>query len=113
MRTMSDLGFDLWLEFEHWMPQEGDDPADDFCNVQVTLPGGRRYALNVWTFKYLSRAVRECRSTGEHLGGSYLPAPDLFVERLDRQLREDVVADLVATGGLSPQWEVQDEQDGE
>lgn len=108
---MSERQFDLWLEFEHWVPQEGDNSEDDFFNVQVTLPGGRKYALNVWTFKYLSRAVRECGSTGEHLGGSYLPAPDLFVERLDRKLLEDIVADLIAKDGLLPQWEVQDETD--
>ena len=110
---MADLGFDLWLEFEHCIPQGGEDPEDDFCNMQVTLVDGRKYALNVWTFKYLGRAVQECRSTGEHLGGSYLPAPDLFVERLKRKLLEDVVADLIAKGGLSPQWEVQDQPDGE
>ena len=110
---MDDLGFDLWLEFEHWRPRKGDDPEDDFFTMQMTLPGGKTYALKVWTFKYLSRAVQECRSTGEHLGGSYLPAPDLLVERLDRKLLEDVVADLIAVGGLSRQWEVQDQPDGE
>jgi len=110
---MSDLGFELWPEFEQWMPQEGDDPEDDFFNMQVTLPGGRKYALNVWTFKYLSRAVRECRLNGEHLGGSYLPAPDLFVERLDRKLLENAIADLIAKDGLSPQWAVQYQHDGE
>jgi hypothetical protein len=110
---MADLDFTLWLEFEHWTAQEGDDPEDEVFNIQVTLPSGRRYALNVWTFQYLSRAVQECCSTEEHPGGSYLPAPDLFVERLDRKLLEDVVADLIAKDGLSPQWEVPDEGDGE
>jgi hypothetical protein len=48
--------FDLWLEFEHTEPPPGDDPTDDFANVQVRLPDGRKYALNVWTFKFLHRA---------------------------------------------------------
>ena len=30
--------------------------ADDFANVQVRLPDGRRYALNVWTFGFMRRA---------------------------------------------------------
>ncbi len=110
---MSERHFDLWLEFEHWVPQEGDDPEDEFFNMTVTLPEGKKYALNVWTYKYLSRAVQECRTSGEHLGGSYLPAPDLFVERLDRKLVEDVVGDLIARDGLSPQWEVQEQGDEE
>ena len=110
---MCDRGFDLWLEFEHWVPQDGDDAADDFFNLQVKLADGRAYALNVWTFEYLSRAVRECHGMGEHLGGSYLPAPDLFVERLDRELLEGVVSDLIANGGLLPHWEVRVEQEGE
>ena len=110
---MSEHGFDLWLEFEHWVKAENDDLEDDFFNILITLPEGKKYALNVWTYKYLSRAVRECHSTGEHLGGSFLPAPDLFVERLDRKLLEAVVADLIAHGGLSSQWEVRDEPDAQ
>ena len=101
--------FRLWLEFEHWEFREGDDPQDDFFNMQVTLTCGKKYALNVWTFKYLPRAIQECRQTGEHLHGSYLPPPDLFVERLDRALIEQVVADLVVNNGLRDEWEVRDD----
>ena len=108
---MAERQFDLWLEFEQWMPREGDDPEDDFFNMTVTLPDGKKYALIVWTFKYMRRAVQKCRKSGEHLRGSYLPPPDLFVERLDRHLLESVVADLITHQGLSPQWEVQDETD--
>lgn len=100
--------FDLWLEFEHWLPHEDDDPEDDFFNMQVTLTGGKRYALNVWTFKFMARAVQDCRNTGECLGGAYLMPPDLFVERLDRGLIERVVADLIAHGSLREDLEVRD-----
>ena len=48
--------FELWLEFEHWEPKPDDDPTDNFFNMQVKLPDGRRYALNVWTFKFLQKA---------------------------------------------------------
>jgi hypothetical protein len=102
--------FHLWLEFEHWLPQ-GADLEDDAFNMQVTLAGGRKYALNVWTFKFFPRAVREVQQTGEHLQGSYLPPPDLFVERLDRALIERVVADLIAHGGLREEWEVHERPD--
>ena len=57
--------------------------------------------------------MRECRSTGDHLNGSYLLPPDLSVERLDRNLLEVVMADLIAKDGLSHQWEGRDQSDGE
>lgn len=100
--------FDLWLEFELWGSDQG-DPSDEFFNMQVTLPDGKRYALNVWTFKHLSRAVQECRASGEHLHGSYVPPPDLFVERLDRKLLESVVADLVEQNQLPDHLLIHDE----
>lgn len=34
--------FEPWLEFAHTVPIPGDDPGDDFANVQVRLPDGRR-----------------------------------------------------------------------
>ena len=98
--------FDLWLEFEHWESQEGDNPEDDFFNAQITLPNGRVYALNVWTYKALESILQECQETGECLQGAYLLPPDLFVQRLDRTLIEKIVADLIAHGGLKPEWEV-------
>ncbi len=54
---MSDVpSFELWLEFEEYAePIEG-DPTDDFANVHVRLPDGRKYAMNVWTFKFLDRS---------------------------------------------------------
>lgn len=77
--------FELWLEFEHWVANEQDNPYNDFFNMHVILPDGKKYALNVWTFKYLEQAQCEAKDMGEFLGGQYLLAPDLFVERLDRQ----------------------------
>jgi hypothetical protein len=106
---MSEESFDLWLEFDHWEPKEGDDPEDDFFNMQITLQCGKKYTLNVWTYKFIGRAVRECGETGECLRGSYLLPPDLFVQRLDRKLLERVVADLIADGGLKKEWEVPDQ----
>ncbi len=39
---MADDRFDLWLEFEHWLPQEGDDPENDIFNMQIVLRGGKK-----------------------------------------------------------------------
>ena len=92
---MADDRFDLWLEFELWLPEEGGDPEDDIFNMQIFMRGGKTYALTVWTYKAIWRAVKECRESGECIEGSYLLPPDLFVHRLDRTLLEQIVADLV------------------
>lgn len=96
--------FELWLEFEHTEPSNT-DPTDDFANIQVSLPDGRRYALNVWTFRFLQRArfpwpyeVTDDRPT------EYVVAPDLFVEQLDRPTLERVVAELLTRGELKTEW---------
>jgi hypothetical protein len=97
--------FDLWLEFEHTEPQPGDDPTDDFAIVQVRLPDGRNYALNVWTFKFLRRA-RFPWPYAETSGppAEYVVAPDLFVERLDRATLERAVRELLASGEMKAEW---------
>ncbi len=108
---MNKDSFDLWLEFDHWLPQEGDDPEDDFFNMMITLAGGKKYALNVWTIKFLARAVQGCRDNGKCLDGNYVFPPDLFVSRLDRALMERVVADMIAEGSLKEEWLVRDYPD--
>jgi hypothetical protein len=110
---VADSNFDLWLEFEHLEPREGDDPEDDFFNMQITVHGGKKYALNVWTYKVLGRMVQDCRESGECLEGAYLPPPDLFVQRLDRSLLERIVADLITQGELKKEWEIPAPADGE
>ncbi len=110
-RQIPAVEFTLWLEFELWqpMPEIGAeinvfDPEDDFCNISITLATGERYALNVWTYNFLTRAHQGDSVTGENLGGEYLLPPDLFVARLDRQLFQEVIADLIRRGGLRPEW---------
>ena len=96
--------FELWLEFEWQEPCEEDDPEDDFFNMIITLLDGRKYALNVWTYRFLNRAVAESRREGQNLNGAYLRAPDLFVARRDRPLLEAIVADLLQRGRLADEW---------
>ncbi|WAS90369.1 hypothetical protein [Nannocystis punicea] len=93
--------FDLWLEFEHWEPLPGDDPTDEFANVVVLLPDGRRYALNVWTFQFIHRARLE---DDPDVPAEYLLPPDLFVERLDRPTMERVVRQLLARDEMRAEW---------
>jgi hypothetical protein len=97
--------FELWLEFEQWEPKPDDDPTDDFFNMQVKLADGRRYALNVWTFKFLQKG-RYPWPYEEGVGEpeEYLLPPDLFVERLDRGLLERVVRRMLAEDEMKPEW---------
>lgn len=101
---MSSSKFQLWLEFEHWEPNPEYDPFDDFFNMVIELPDGRRYALNVWTFRFLERCRYHESHSDETMQGRYPVAPDLFVERLDRELLQEVVADLIRTRQLKPEW---------
>jgi hypothetical protein len=97
--------FELWLEFEHTQPPAGHDPADDFANVKVRLPDGRRFALNVWTFRFLHRARFPWPyEMNAGLPAEYVVAPDLFVERLDRPTLERVVRELLAHGEMKEEW---------
>jgi hypothetical protein len=97
------VGFKLWLEFELWEDSTY-DPEDDFANITITLETGERYALNVWTFKFLNRAHSEDQSSGECLGGRYLVPPDLLVQKLNRAHLEAIVTDLLEKSGLKEEW---------
>jgi hypothetical protein len=97
--------FELWLEFEHWEPGPDDDPEDDFFNMTVTLADGRRYALNVWTFKFIENA-RYPWPYQQGIGEpeEYLLPPDLFVQRLDRELLERAVRRMLVQGEMKAEW---------
>jgi hypothetical protein len=108
-KGMAMTDFTLWLEFEIWQPQPEDDPEDDFFNMQIYLSTGEKYALNVWTFKRYEGIREQNRHSGEVLGGKYLIPPDLLVQRLNRKLVEDIVADMLYTHSLKDEWLAQDE----
>ena len=107
---LGDLSFELSLEFEYWVPTEDDDPEDDFINMSIHLSDGRHYALNVWTFKILERARLYHEQYGDNLGGKYVLPPDLFVQRLDRKLLEEIVANLIRSKQLLDAWLVPNEE---
>uniref|UniRef100_UPI00286D1484 hypothetical protein n=1 Tax=Armatimonas sp. TaxID=1872638 RepID=UPI00286D1484 len=96
--------FELWLEFEHTEPHADNDPTDDFANIAIQLPDGRRYALNVWTFGFMKRARYPWPYEMLEEQVEYLLPPDLFVERLDRPTLERVVESLLRAGELRNAW---------
>lgn len=63
--------FTLWLEFEAVDFTSSIDfrtgqtisvdwnKRNAFCNIAVTLPDGRHYGINVWTFDFLVTSVRQ------------------------------------------------------
>ena len=75
---------ELWLEFEHTQPREGDDPRTTSATSRSGSPTGRRYALNVWTFAHLHGRCRRNREADATASADYLLLPDLLVARLDR-----------------------------
>lgn len=96
--------FELWLEFEHVLPEPGDDPTDDLANIHVTLRDGRRYALNVWTFKFFGRAIDSNNESDHCEPEEYMLPPDLFVGRLDRPTIERVIKKMLVAGEMRDEW---------
>jgi len=81
--------FELWIEFEETSPW--DDIENDFANIGVDLLDGRRYGINVWTFKFLESAIRQYKENGEKINGLYITPPDLFVKELFEILVKDSI----------------------
>ena len=82
--------------------------SNDFFNMTITLANGLKYALNVWTYSYLQSAKVEARKNNEHVDGIYMPAPDVFVEKLDRKLIEVMVDDMIRNNLIKEEWLVTD-----
>ena len=99
--------FELWLETELGDPDlPANSPTENFCNINITFPDGRRYALNIWTFDFLPLArydwpydIREGQEPAK-----YVFPPDLFVERLDRATIETVIIELLTTDSMNSDW---------
>lgn len=91
--------FKLWLEFEEVDPGNW-DIENEFCNVIVHLSNGRKYGINVWTYKFFETSIKENKLTGENLNGLYLRPPDLFVKLLTRECIERTINDLLRQGKL-------------
>jgi hypothetical protein len=113
---MMSHAFELWLEFEEGDPNEpANRPTENFANINITLPDGRRYALNVWTFDFLPLGRYEWpyEPKPNEVPAKYVIPPDLFVERLDRATIESVVAEMIAHDELLNAWLCKDRRDHE
>jgi len=93
------MDFKLWLEFEEVDPENW-DIENDFANIQIELPNGKNYGINVWTFKVLETIVQLNEKSGENLSGLYETPPDLFVKELSRDCIEKTITDLLKQGNL-------------
>lgn len=91
--------FNLWLEFEEIDPTNW-NIENEFCNIQVDLQDGRRYGINIWTYKFLQTAVEENLKTGNNLNGLYQKPPDLFVKQLTRDCIQQTIEDLLKIDDL-------------
>jgi hypothetical protein len=91
--------FKLWLEFEE-VDRENWNTKNEYANIHIDLLDGRRYGINVWTYKYVDTAIKHYQLSGENLNGLYLSPPDLFVKELTRDCIEQVISDLLKQGNL-------------
>ena len=91
--------FKLWLEFEEADPGNW-DIHNEFCNIHVFLPDGRKYGINVWTYQFLQTCIEQDKNSGDNLNGIYQAPPDLFVKELTRECIEAAIADLLSKGRL-------------
>ncbi len=92
------ISFKLWLEFEE--SGQWENIENDFANIEVNTLDGRKYGINVWTFKFLESAIKLDEKNGENLNGLYLTPPDLFVKELSRNCIEKSIVDLLEKGNL-------------
>lgn len=98
-RNTQNKNFTLWLEFEEADPENW-DKENEFCNIHIDMEDGRHYGLNVWTYKFLEKAVGEDKKTGQNLNGLYQKPPDLFVKELTRACIQKAIEDLLKIGDL-------------
>jgi hypothetical protein len=102
------MNFELYLEFELWGEEREYDEYDEFFNMEVTLENNCRYALSVWTYKALESIRNRDIESSENLHGLFEFPPDLFVERANREVCEQVIQHLLDTHSLNPAWIVPD-----
>ena len=102
--------FYLRLEFEECVPIQENDPSNDFFMMSIIFESGLKYELEVWTFKYLLTEVKDDLEKDYDrkltLAGKYLKPPDLFIEKMDRELIESIVLHMIENDELLETWKV-------
>ncbi len=100
--NLKNNSFQLWLEFELW--EKDYNPDEEFFNMTVILENGAKYALNVWTYKFLERTKKENAQSSKSSAGKYLIPPDLLIEKLDRVMIQKIIADLLQQNLMKKEW---------
>ena len=93
------MEFKLWLEFELGNSDQW-DIENEFANIQVDLQDGRKYGINVWTYKFFETSIIQDKEKGENLSGLYQIPPDLLVKEMTRDCIGKTIEDLLKTGDL-------------
>ena len=95
------LEFELFIEHETWQ-QPPIDLSNEFGMIRVSLPDGRVYSLNVWTYTSFHDALNQEKrfAKEEDEVFNYLQPPDLFVREMSRSCLQDVVSRMLQTGEL-------------
>jgi hypothetical protein len=107
---MSEPAFELWFSYPCEVTPSGMiGPDEDVFILRIELASGDMYELTVWTDAYLTRRRQDDRESGDRLSGQYLPLPDLVVADKDVTLIEQIIADLIQTQQLRPEWIIPDE----
>lgn len=90
--------FKVWVEFEESDPWENIDC--EFCNILVNTLDGRKYGINIWTYKYLTVAIEQEKKDNNN---DFLIPPDLFVKELTRDKIEIAISELLNNGNIEDQ----------
>ncbi len=93
------MKFKLWLEFELGSLNQW-EVENEFANIQVELENGRKYGINVWTYKYFETSIIQDKENGKNLNGLYQIPPDLLVEKMTRECIERTIDDLLKIDSL-------------
>lgn len=92
--------FSLWLEFEE-LDSSDWDARNEITNAQVTLSNGKKYGLNIWSYGFLDKTIREDTTSGSNLNGLFQIPPDLLVQTITRNCIEKSISELLKEGELS------------
>lgn len=86
--------FDLYLESDNWSKEDKQNLNEEFMSVNVSLPDGRCYSLNVSTYAYLKNEIDKTKAKDD-LEKSFITPPDLLVEELSREIIHDVILKIL------------------
>ncbi len=107
---MSEPSFEFWFSYPCEVTPSGMiGPDEELFTLRIDCASGDLYELTVCTDSYLARVRLEDRESRDRLHGQYRLLPDLVVANKDVRVIEQIVADLIRTQRLRPEWLIPDE----